>query len=159
MARTPEERRTLAMTALEGLAEGEYLTDISKRLDVPYSSLWDYIEEIDGDSGMYTRARTRGYAKRIEAIEQDGEALVQDVRNGALPDPAQSVAAFRALAEQRKWNAGKFAKGLFGDKTQVEHSGTVKTEPDIDLSKFSGDDLATMRALLEKGKPVAPAND
>ena len=122
------------MMALEGIAEGEYLTVMSERLDVPYSTLWDYIEEIDGDTGMYTRARTRGYAKRIELIEKDGENLVSDVRNGALPDPAQSIAAYKALAEQRKWNAGKFAKGLFGDKAQVELSGKLETTAPVEAA-------------------------
>jgi len=156
MARTKEERRTLAMTALEGLAEGEFLTSISERLDVPYSTLWDYIDEIDGDSGMYTRARTRGYAKRLEASEQDGEKLVSEIRSGALPDPAQSIAAFKVLLDQRKWNAGKFAKGLFGESSKVEHSGKIETAPTLDLSKYSDEELTTMRGLVAKGSIDAP---
>lgn len=148
MARTPEERKTLAMTALEGISEGEFLTSISERLNVPYSSLWDYIDELDNDSGMYTRARTRGYAKRLEASEQDGETLVSDIRNGALPDPAQSIAAYKVLMEQRKWNAGKFAKGMFGESSKVEHSGKIETTAPLDPAKA----LAAAKASEDAGE-------
>lgn len=147
------------MTAIEAIGEGEFLTSVSKRLDVPYSTIVTWIDSDPDLSEMYSRARVQGYMKRMEDIEDDAQKLMDEVRTGAIPDPGPTIAAFKELRCIRQWNAGKFAKGLFGDKTQVEHSGSVKTEPDIDLSKFSGDDLATMRALLEKGKPVAPAND
>lgn len=148
MARTPEERRTLALTAIEAIGEGEYLSHISKRMDIPASTFLSWIDESDELTELYTRARTRGCIVRAEEME--------DMAAGAVGAPAEVVAAVRLQVDTRKWLLGKFARGMFGESSKVEHSGTVKTDPTLDLSRLSAEELATMRSLMEKGKPVAP---
>lgn len=151
MARTPEERRTLALTAIEAIGEGEYLNSISKRMDIPASTFLSWIDESDELTELYTRARTRGSIVRAEEME--------DMAAGAVGAPPEVVAAVRLQVDTRKWLLSKFARGMFGESSKVEHSGTVKTDPTLDLSKLSSEELATMRALMEKGKPVASPVD
>jgi hypothetical protein len=119
MARSPEERRTLAMTAIEAIGEGEFLTSVSKRMDIPYSTIVTWIDSDKELSEMYSRARVQGYMKRMEDIEDDAQKLMDDVKIGAIPDPGPTIAAFKELRCIRQWNAGKFAKGLFGEKVEA----------------------------------------
>lgn len=151
MARTPEERRTLAMTAIEAIGEGEYLRHIAQRLDVPASTILHWIDEDKGLLERYTHARTRGSVVRAEEMEE--------MAQGAVGAPPEVVAAVRLQIDTRKWLLSKFARNVFGESSKVEHSGKIETPATLDLAKLSGDELATMRGLLAKGSPDAPADN
>jgi hypothetical protein len=56
------------------------------------------------------------------------EATIQDMRDGTL-DPAIG----RIEVDARKWFASKFLPKRFGDKVEVEHSGSVQTQTDDQL--------------------------
>ena len=119
MARTKEERRTLAMTVIEAIAEGEYLREVCRRLDIPASTILLWIDSDKELAEQYARAREMGSVCRAEEMEE--------MAAGAVGAPPEVVAAVRLQIDTRKWLLGKFAKGMFGDKTQVEHSGKIET--------------------------------
>ena len=147
-------RRAKALEALDGISNGEFLTRISERMDVKYSTLCDWIDALPNGPAMYARARALGYSKRLETMEEGGEALCQGVALGQFPDPAAAVSAFKEARNTAQWNAGKFAKGLFGDR--LELAGSVGRPADgPDLSKLTDEELESYIALtskMEKGK-------
>ena len=124
MARDMEERKTLAMTAIEAIAEGEYLREVSRRLHIPASTLLMWIDSDKQLSEQYARARERGSVCRAEEMEE--------MAANAVGSPPEVVAAVRLQIDTRKWLLGKFARGMFGDKTQVEHSGKIETLRPVD---------------------------
>lgn len=148
MARTPEERRTLAMTAIEAIGEGEYLRRVSKQMDVPASNILLWIDELDLTE-LYARARVRGSIVRAEEME--------DMAATSVGQPPEVVSAIKLQIDTRKWLLSKFARGMFGESSKVEHSGKIETTPAVDLDKLSDAELASLQALLEKGSPVAPS--
>ena len=139
MARTKEERRTIAMTAIEAIGEGEYLSHVSKRIDVPASRILSYIDEDKELSELYVCARVRGSIVRAEEME--------DMAASAVGQPPEVVAAVRLQVDTRKWLLSKFARGMFGEKTQIEHSGHIEHAP---VSPEAA--LAAARALEESGE-------
>lgn len=72
------------------------------------------------------------YARALEGLALDQieklEATIQDMRDGSL-DPAIG----RIEVDARKWFASKFLPKRFGDKLDVEHSGSVQTQTDEQL--------------------------
>ena len=72
------------------------------------------------------------YARALEGLALDQveklEATIQDMRDGTL-DPAIG----RIEVDARKWFASKFLPKRFGDKIDVEHSGTIQTQSDEQL--------------------------
>jgi hypothetical protein len=156
---SPEERQTVTAEALDAIKGGKFLSVFCRESGHKYTTVAEWLMDDPETAGEYARARAKGYTKRLEEMEDDAEKLVKDIREGALPDPGPSIAAFRELRETRKWNAGKFARTIFGDQLSLEHSGAVKTSSDFDLSKLSAEDLATLRAMQAKAAPDAPSVD
>jgi hypothetical protein len=148
MARTPEERRTLAMTAIEAIGEGEYLRHVSQRLDVPASTILSWIDDDKDLLERYAHARTRGSIVRAEEME--------DMAATSVGQPAEVVSAIKLQIDTRKWLLAKFARGVFGESSKIEHSGKVETSQVLDLSKYTDEDLETMRRLNEKGAIDTP---
>jgi hypothetical protein len=64
------------------------------------------------------------YARALEALAQDqvekAEQVIEDMRNGVI-DAQQA----RVELDARKWFASKFLPKRYGDKAEVEHSGSV----------------------------------
>ena len=147
-------RRAKALEALDGISNGEFLTRISERMAVPYATLWSWIDALPNGPEMYSRARELGYSHRLEAIEEGSRELGVKVASGQFPDPAAAVSAFKEMRTVAQWNAGKFAKGRFGDR--LELAGSVGRPADgPDLSKLTDEELEAYIALtskMEKGK-------
>lgn len=127
MARTPEERKTLAMTAIEAIGEGEYLRTISQRMNIPSSTFLLWIDESKELSEMYAQARVRGSIVRAEEMEE--------MAAGAVGSPPEVVSAVKLQIDTRKWLLAKFAKGMFGESSKVEHSGKIETTAPLDPAK------------------------
>ena len=72
------------------------------------------------------------YARALEGLALDQieklEITIQDMRDGKV-DPAVG----RIEVDARKWFASKFLPKRFGDKVEVEHSGSVQTQTDEQL--------------------------
>lgn len=124
MARTPEERKTLAMTVIEAIGEGEYLRHVSTRLDIPACTILSWIDADEELHKLYTHARTRGSIVRAEEMEE--------MAQGAVGAPPEVVAAVRLQIDTRKWLLSKFARGMFGESSKLEHSGKIETTAPLD---------------------------
>lgn len=143
MARTPEERKTLATKAIEAIAGGEYLREVARKMKIPASTILCWIDSDNELIEQYARARERGSVCRAEEMEE--------MAAGAVGSPPEVVAAVRLQIDTRKWLLSKFAKGMFGDSTKVEHSGKIETaKPARDLSGLSDDELTALEAIEAK---------
>jgi hypothetical protein len=67
----------------------------------------------------YARAKAAGIEARIDAA-----------RETARTEP--DVARARLITDIDKWEASKLLPKKYGEKQQIEHSGEVKTTPDMD---------------------------
>ena len=147
-------RKAKALEALDSISNGEFLTKTAERMGVKYSTLCDWIDALPNGSVMYARAREIGYSKRLEVIEDGAKDLGVMVATGQLPDPSASVAAFREFRTISQWNAGKFAKGRFGDSVNL--TGSIsRPQEGPDLSRLTDEELDTYIAItskMEKGK-------
>lgn len=69
------------------------------------------------------------YARALEALAGDQiekmEAAIQDMRDGTV-DAAQA----RVEIDARKWFASKFLPKRYGEKIELEHSGSIEKKPD-----------------------------
>lgn len=92
------------------------------------------LEDRDGFSAQYTRAREIGYhamADELLEISDDGtndwmkrtqgEDTIDVVNN-------EAIARSRLRVDTRKWMLSKALPKIYGDKTQVEASVTVRHE-------------------------------
>lgn len=140
MARTPEERKTLAMTAIEAIGEGEYLRTISQRMNIPSSTFLLWIDESKELSEMYAQARVRGSIVRAEEMEE--------MAAGAVGSPPEVVSAVKLQIDTRKWLLAKFAKGMFGESSKVEHSGKIETTAPLDPAEA----IAAAKASEDAGE-------
>ena len=149
MARTPEECRAQALDALAHISEGEFLSDYCKARNVPYSTVYkDIFDQPDGNK-MYSRAREMGYSKRLEDLEIASYGLLSEAKTGALADPTATVQAFKEWRTTAQWNAERFAKGRFSTRTEVEHSGEVRSRR-VNMKNLKPEELAQLESMLER---------
>lgn len=159
----PDTKAEICDSIIASLEDGKGLATVCRELDFPRVTFLDWVDSDKALADRYARARARAadvIFEEILGIADDGIADTSiDPETGREIVNHDHIQRSKLRVDARKWVLAKMLPKKYGDSISLDHSGTVKTEPDIDLSKFSGDDLATMRALLEKGKPVAPAND
>ena len=112
----------LAETICQRIAEGEPLTKICKDEGMPHYITvlrWRNVHEDFHDN--YTRAR-----------EDAADTLVDEILE--IADEAESaksseaVQAAKLRVDTRKWAASKMKPKTYGDRTTLEHSGTVRHE-------------------------------
>lgn len=98
--------------------EGETLKGLAKLWQVPYGALSQWIIEDRERSEMYSRALRFAAETFVHEI-----VPIADGKNGsgALNDPA----ARKLQVEARKWVAGKWDRGRYGDSHEIKHSGSV----------------------------------
>ena len=75
-----------------------------------------FLKHVDGE--QYARARSA----QADAHFEEMADLEEQCRQGLL-DPQ----AFRALLDSRKWRLARMRPSVYGDKTAIEHSGTIAT--------------------------------
>lgn len=98
---------------LELLMKGKSLVSICKVMNIAYSTVMLWLIENKEFSASYTRAREAQadyFAEEIVDIS-DNEALMPDSR--------------KVKIEARKWYASKVSPKKYGDKQQIDHSGTL----------------------------------
>lgn len=126
---TPE----LAAKILERLAEGESLNRICKDPDMPSRPTihaWCY-DDVDGFFAKYVRARemqAHAVADETLDIADDGSndwMKANDPGNPGYNLNGEHVQRSRLRVDQRKWYAGKLHPGTYGDKQQVDVSGSL----------------------------------
>lgn len=124
--------RELADAICDRLKEGESLRAICAPQEMPAAGTvrgW-VVDDIDGFAERYARAKDIG----VEALVDDALHEAESVRAAAFktvkPDGTEvrhvdAVDRSRLKVDTIKWYASKIARKKFGDKIDVEHSGTV----------------------------------
>ena len=129
---TPE----LADRICQRLAEGESLLSICRDDEMPSRPTvhkW-VTEDTEGFAAKYAHAREAGcdvMAEQLMEIADDGRndfmaaQANEDGEGGAVKFDAEHVQRSKLRVDARKWYLSKIAPKRYGDKQQVEHSGTV----------------------------------
>ena len=100
-------------------------------------TFYDYIETDEKLKERYTRARI----DRGDCCTDTIEEYQRKLERGEID--AQTA---KVLIDTEKWKAGKFNQQMYGDKANIEHSGTVNILPSIiidgtEMTFDVGDDL------------------
>jgi len=85
----------------------------------------------------------------VKAREIQAETHADDIvsiADGSGADDSIKTARDRLRVDARKWVASKLLSKKYGDKVEVEHSGSVQTATDDQLE-------ARLKALMEKVAP------
>ena len=105
----------LASLLCERLADGETLRAICRDEGMPDERTvrrWA-LDDVEGFSTQYARAREIGYQSMADDLTE-----IADAKDG---DPARD----RLRVDTRKWLLSKALPKVYGDKQQIEHSGTL----------------------------------
>lgn len=122
-----------AAPLLAALAEGEPLTRICKRDDMPaITTVYLWMLRFPEFAASYERAReaqAHTLADETLAIADDGSRDYKpDGDDGGVTVDHDHIARSKLRVDTRKWFASKMLPKKYGERTQVEHSGTVSLE-------------------------------
>lgn len=137
MGRPSVHTAEVAAEICQRLADGETLREICRDERLPARrtvQAW-VLDDHEGFSRQYARAREmqiEGWADEIVEISDDGtndwqerqvgEDRVETVLNG------EHVQRSKLRVDSRKWLLSKIAAHTYGDKTHLEHSGSLTLE-------------------------------
>lgn len=115
MGRPSKYTQAIADEICERLAQGESLRAICRDEHMPPEVTvrrW-VVQDVNGIAAQYTRARDMGLDTTAEECRE-----IADEGSG-------DVARDRLRFDERRWYLSKLAPKRYGDKQQVEHSGSV----------------------------------
>lgn len=123
----------------ERIADGESLKAICAHDDMPArSTVFKWLADQPGFSDMYVRARD----EQADALADDMLAIADqyDKASEALnPDLIQRA---KLRIDTRKWIASKLKPKKYGEKQEIEHSGSIKHT----LTDMTDEELAAIAA-------------
>lgn len=114
----------LALLICERIQEGESLRAICRDDDMPDRGTifnWTMTNEIF--FSQYAQAMDIRLETRMEEL--------QDLCDEALTDSPAKVQAYKLKIDTLKWEASKLKSKKYGDKLELEHSGSVYIVDDI----------------------------
>ena len=119
------------------VAEGKSIVKACKDRGISTRSFYDLIETNEELKQTYTRAREDRGDTCLDKIEDYQKKL----EKGEI-----DAATARVLIETEKWKAGKFNQRMYGDKQEIQHSGSVNVIPyvqidGVDLEFDIGEDV------------------
>lgn len=125
---TPE----IADSICSQLADGMTLNQVCKQDGMPDEKavrMWA-LEDLNGFSPKYTRARELGYLKMADEILEIANTPVIGIRtvnkpNGTETTEADMIEHRRLQVDTRKWMLSKMLPKIYGDKIAVDHAGSV----------------------------------
>lgn len=141
----------LADSICERLASGESMRSVSRDDSMPVmSTMFKWIREHEEFSNQYAKAKEES----ADALTEDMMDIADDGSNDwmELNDPdnpgyranGEAIQRSKLRVDVRKWAASKLKPKKYGDKQQIEHSGS------IDLDKLSNEELdIRIKVLLE----------
>ncbi len=122
MARPSSYTREKGDKILEGLASGVSLVRTCNRLEIPYTTVMAWLRDNEEFQKNYTKVRE----DQIDFLAED---LLEIADDESIPADSR-----RIRIDARKWYAGKMKSKKYGDKQQVDHSGTVTLSSLIEQS-------------------------
>ncbi len=114
----------LADRICKRLASGESLRSVCSEDGMPSEATvrgW-HVSDVEGFSAQYARAR-----------EAQAEHWAQEIVD--IADTETDAAKARNRIDARKWTASKLLPKRYGDRVELEHSGSIKTISDDELDK------------------------
>jgi len=113
--------------------EGKSLREVCRSLDIPPSNVMFWLKDYPEFAEQYARAREIGWsliAEELLEISDDGtndwmERLDQKGQSLGWQINGEAVQRSRIRLDTRKWLLSKMLPKIYGDKVDVEHSGTV----------------------------------
>lgn len=126
----------VALDVLMGLMEGKTLTEVCEDPDLPSErTVYRWLATNSTFSQAYMRAREvqmMVWADQIVLIADDAQndymdRLMADGGTERVVD-MENINRSRLRIDTRKFLMAKIAPKVFGDKVQVEHSGSIATE-------------------------------
>lgn len=148
MGRPSKFTQELADQICTRLAEGESLRAICRPEgnddeSMPHiGTILRWVGENPGFREQYTRAR------EVQAETLADEIITISDGSKFADDDATQIARARLRVDTRKWVASKLLPKKYGDKVEVEHSGSLNALPDDQLD-------AKVAALLAKANVKA----
>lgn len=126
----------LGDTICERLMSGESLQSICREETMPGRTTvfrWLVADETFRD--MYARAReeqAESFVDEIVSISDEGETktIVGDDGTSMVVFDSTAVARNRLRIDARKWVAIKLKPRKYGDRIELEHSGSIEKKPD-----------------------------
>lgn len=104
--------REKILEALKEMGEGETLKACVRRRGLGYTTAWEFIHRDAELVELYARAR-----------EAYAHAKVQQIHEIAESEP--DVQRARLKCDNIKWEASKVIPKVYGDKQEIEHTGTI----------------------------------
>jgi hypothetical protein len=126
---------------LEAISEGMGLvTFLKQRPDLPsYSTVMRWVRDNPEFAAQYACARE-------DMADHDADKIADvadDVMKGKV-DPAAARVAIDAF----KWSAGKRRPKRYGEKLEIEQTGTVQVTHTLDVSNLSLEELEVLEKVL-----------
>lgn len=127
----------------EELARGKSLVKICDEIDVSYSTIMKWLRDFDDFSQKYAHAREAQADYLADEIIQIADDSTHDSvvdEDGNLRLNTEFVARSRLKVDSRKWIASKLLPKKYGDRQEIDLSGSVN------LSNLSKEQLALQLA-------------
>ena len=150
----PDTRAEVIEQILALVDDGKSLRQACKEIDFPRKTFEGWLEADEELSAQYARARENRAEKIFEEILTIADRPAPTTYSGATD--SGDVQHRRLQIDARRWMLGKMSPKKYGDKIDLEHSGSVKTYSDFDLSKLSTEEIVNLRRMREKAATDAP---
>ncbi len=150
----------IAATICEAIAEGSSLSTACKGEGMPsVRTALRWLDRHNEFARMYAHARevrADAWGEQILDIADDtSEDWVDRQKADGTTERVldhEHVTRSKLRVDARKWLMSKAAPRKYGDKLDLNYSGSVQVASGPDLSHLSDDELAVMRLLLEKAE-------
>lgn len=146
MARPSLFNEALAHDICERIADAESLRSICRDEDYPDRRT---VNRWLADPAHVEFRRQYALAREASADSDDDDIrdITKRVEDGDL-DPLKA----RVIIDAKKWSAGKRKPKVYGDSTQLKHSGAIGS---FDASRYSDEQLAALASVLGDATPGA----
>lgn len=134
--RTSTFTQEIASRICAELAEGKSLRAVCREDGMPSEATvraWA-LDDVEGFAAHYTRAREIGYerlADEILEISDDGTNDTYQDDDGNVRTDQDVIARSRLRVDSRKWMLAKMLPKRYGEKLDLNHSGSIKTVTDM----------------------------
>lgn len=118
--------------------DGLGLRVILRRLELSAGQFFRTLEADTTLAERYTRAKERQAELMADEIVEIADTCMEGEKVKTMPDGTSIVTTgdmierSKLRVDSRKWVAAKLLPKKYGEKQQIEHSGEVKTTPDMD---------------------------
>lgn len=122
---------------LADISDGDSVLKACSKRKISKKTFWKYISSSEELKNQYTQATLLRGESAIDRIEEELEKL-----DSGITDAGKA----RVKIDTLKWLACKFYPKQYGEKQEIEHSGTVNLMPSVkignkDLDLNIGDDV------------------